>query len=91
MTNDHITIPEVLRSWRDRICFADAVRLKDGRHGTVVRGGPVMPLQLEVIVAPPGDVMYRDSTKEIVFRDDLFPAWWPERQFHKTQEQSGAE
>lgn len=73
-----ITIQEVLQRWRDRICFADEVRLKDGRHATVVRGGPVMPITLEVIIGLPHQ---RAKEKEIVNRNDLFPAWWPPSQW----------
>jgi hypothetical protein len=83
MTTNKVTIEDVLRCWRRSICFADGVKLKDGRYATVIAGGAIAPLMLTVIVGAATAV--KDSTKESVHRDDLFPAWWPEAQFDKVE------
>lgn len=83
MTSDPITIAEILKLWRDRICFADPVKLEDGRYATVVGGGVVSPIMLRVIIGYPHELAKGQAE---VHRDTLFPAWWPERAFRQSQE-----
>jgi hypothetical protein len=75
-----VTVEEVLARWRDRICFADNIRLNDGRFGTVIRSGAIAPLMLEIVLGLPTE---RAGKRIVVDRSTLFPAWWPEAQWPK--------
>ena len=78
-----LTIESILWNWRKQICFADAVKLEDGRYGTVVGAGAVAPIMLDIVIGHPSKASEGRAT---VHRDTLFPAWWPLDQFRKSTE-----
>lgn len=80
MTLQVVSIENILSNWRLGICFADSIRTETGEYGTVV--GKDSVALLDVVL---GDASKSSTGRGKFRRDQVFPAWWPEAQFHKTQ------
>jgi hypothetical protein len=79
MTLQVVSIEQVLSNWRFSICFAESIRTETGEYGTVV-GKDSLAL-LDVVLGKASDA---SNGRGKFRRDQVFPAWWPESQFHES-------
>ncbi len=75
-----VTVASVLHHWRGSICFGDSIRTKDGKMGAVC--GKNEAGKMIVIL----DDRFAKPRKIETTPTEIFPGWWPNEQFHESQE-----